>query len=78
MANQAVWLWEAVLQGLRDITSGNLTARPRDALVRLFDMPELPKASWKRLVLDMQVREPSHNQSAQRAQRPDCLSCISS
>jgi hypothetical protein len=77
MANQAVRLWEAMLQGLNDIPSGHYP----DILdlVTKLDMPALPKATWKRLVLDMQVREAQpHPVSTAHTQRADRLSCVSS
>jgi hypothetical protein len=68
MANQAVRLWEAVLQGLTDAACGHLPAgNVQQLVIRLSDMPAQPKATWKRLVLDMQVRRPSRAPAIQAA-----------
>jgi hypothetical protein len=58
MANQSVRLWEAVLQGLEDTASCSSPSACHDlaTLIRkATDMPPQPKATWKKLVLDMQV-----------------------
>lgn len=57
MANQAVRLWEGMLQCLPEVAStGILSRSTSDMLRQLGRMPPQPKATWNRLVLDMQVR----------------------
>jgi hypothetical protein len=78
MANQSVRLWEAVLQGLDDTArccSPSACGDLAQLLRTVADMPAQPKATWKRLVLNMQVcvcwwRQ--HMASTSKPQQPWC------
>lgn len=58
MANQVVRLWQAVLDDLSQMASGRISGR--DGTIELLEaiaqLPKQPKATWKRLLQDMQVR----------------------
>lgn len=65
MANQVVRLWEAVLNNLSDIASSSDIAgngHNTQLLDKLVSLPDPPKATWKRIVQDMQVRGRAQSQ----------------
>lgn len=57
MTNQAVRLWTNVLQGFSDMASGTLQSMlgVGDVLEQLVALPEQPKATWKKLLQELQV-----------------------
>jgi hypothetical protein len=76
MANQVPRLWEGVLSGLHSMaTPGSDHSRKTERVTELLDKiassPEQPKAAWKRLLKDMQVRGPS----TQPRQASTCSAC---
>lgn len=71
MANQAVRLWEGVLDSLNGLATGDnsrmrvvLFQGVKELLGKIDRSPQQPKA-WKRLVKDMQVRGPAHSHAGQ-------------
>jgi hypothetical protein len=60
MANQTVRLWEAALDSLKALGTASYSdssgERTRVLLEKIACSPPQAKASWKRLVKDMQVR----------------------
>lgn len=55
MANQAVRVWEALLHSLTDMRCGK-SCNIKEVVKKVEDLRAQPKATWKRLVQDMQVR----------------------
>jgi hypothetical protein len=65
MTYKAVWLWEGVLDGLKAIARRD-NIRREDGVKELLTKIDRgavrqPKASWKRLVRDEQVRGLAHS-----------------
>jgi plasmid stabilization system protein ParE len=80
MANQVVRLWEAVLANLAEMASSTTDpdafSKHMGVLAKIRSLPDPPKAIWKRVIQDMQVRDRAGSQHSQHTTRRHTHACL--